>query len=105
MDISQLIQENIKKAVKNVYGTDLEKVFVEHPVNEKWGDYSSNISLEIAKNICYEMLGFGITFNNGANVYPIFEKIEVAHPGFINFKLSKEWLHNVLYKVNTEKER
>jgi arginyl-tRNA synthetase len=115
MDVSVLIQDNIKKAVKNVYGMELDKVFVEHPVNEKWGDYSSNISLEISKNfkqppieiarnICYELLSSSLTFNKGTNTYPIFEKIEVAPPGFINFKLSKEWLHNVLYEVNTEKE-
>jgi arginyl-tRNA synthetase len=110
MDISVLLKENISKAIKDLYDVEPEKVMIEHPDNEKWGDYATNVSLEIAKtlkqtpleiakNVCYKLEKMSIEFERGGKKYPVFEKIETAPPGFINFKLSSYWLHNILYNV------
>ncbi|EKE00392.1 MAG: hypothetical protein ACD_22C00031G0006 [uncultured bacterium] len=114
MEISLLLKQNIAKAVKNLYGLDVQNIVIEHPENSKWGDYATNVALglskelkqaplEIAKKICYEIQSFDLIFESDGQKYQIFEKIDIASPGFINFTLSIDWLRNVLYEVLTQK--
>ncbi len=112
IEVISILQEKIKQAVQDLYEIDLEKVFFEHPVNEKWGDYATNIAMEIskqvkqpsfdiAKNLHYKICEKDIVYPYKDNKIKIFEKIEVVSPGFINFKLSVEWLKLVLFSVIT----
>lgn len=113
--MSRLIKENIIKAVKSYYGVELTDVHLEHPENDKWGDFASNVPMtlakeikqspiEIAKNVCYEIQSYDLSFTRAGQRLPIFEKIEIAPPGFVNFKFCTKWLHNVLYEVVGGKE-
>lgn len=78
------------------------------PENDKFGHYSTNLALrlaklrnrnpmEIAENIKNQILK-----NKDNNLF--FEKIEIATPGFINFWLSKELLHKELKEILKKKE-
>ncbi len=111
MEISSLIQQKIKEAVKDEYSLGVEDVMVEHPENEAFGDYATNVALElakslkqspmtIAKSICYRLGAESMTFSCNGSEAPIFSNIEVAIPGFINFKLSDLWLQNVLHEAS-----
>ena len=102
-----LVKENLQKAVWDVYGIEVNDVLVEHSEKEIWGDFSSNISLkiskllkqspmEIAKELCYKIREYDL--NN------VFGEIYFASPGFINFRLSKEWLQNLPLLVSKESE-
>jgi len=73
MDIHILLKDYIKKAVESVYSIKIEDVLLEHPENEKFGDYSTNISLvltkdlrkspfEIAQDIIHEIENYDIDF-------------------------------------------
>lgn len=106
MQIAQYIKEKVKDAVLKTYDVEIEDVFLEHPGSEKWGDYATNISMtlgkklqqspgEIARKLCYELCKMKHEFEVGKKQCPIFEKIEFAPSGFINFKFSREWLQNV----------
>jgi len=110
MDIKSILEQYIRKAVKQKYDVEMEKVHLEHPENEKWGDYATNVAmelakvvkhnpLEIAKSICYEIGGYELSITEIDKKFKIFESVDFAPPGFINFKLSKEWLYSVLYLV------
>jgi arginyl-tRNA synthetase len=110
MDIFSLLQENIKSALKNVYDIEAENVRIEHPENQDFGDFATSLPLnlagtlkqspmEIAKSLVYELQSMDINFGREGAAYPVFEKIEPALPGFINFKLSSAWLQNVLNTV------
>jgi arginyl-tRNA synthetase len=112
MNIRTQIEDVIKDKVSSLYGFVPERVLLEHPDNEKWGDYATNISLEIAgqvkqspmdiaKKLCYEIQSNPVKFKSADKEYELFESVEVAAPGFINFKLSSYWLHYVLYLVNS----
>jgi len=81
------------------------EIFV--PENEKFGHYSTNAALRLAKirgenpmviaeNIRSQMLGIKPGF---------FEKIEVAAPGFINFWLSEKSLQDELKEILKKKEK
>ncbi len=111
-DVSIVLKENIRKIVKSFYDVDIdiESVPLEHPENDKFGDFSTSVSLMIAKRIkktpmyvaeeiSQELTGKGVTFESGSKEYPVFSKIEVAAPGFINFKLSEMWLKEQLFEV------
>jgi arginyl-tRNA synthetase len=110
-----MIKENIIGSVKDLYDLELKDVHVEHPDNEKWGDYATNVAMEIAgtvkqtpteiaKNLCYKLQKMDINFERGGKKYQIFEKIETAPQGFINFKLSSIWLHSVLYDISLQSD-
>ncbi|OGC49025.1 arginine--tRNA ligase [candidate division WWE3 bacterium RIFCSPLOWO2_01_FULL_37_15] len=115
MDIQSVLEQYIRKAVKQKYNVELEKIHLEHPENEKWGDYATNVAMElakevkqspmeIAKNICYEIRGYELSITEIDKKYKIFDNVDFVQPGFINFKLSKEWLFNVLYLILADPE-
>ena len=95
MEIADVIKQNVKIAVKKLYGIEVNDVFVEPPGNEDWGDFATNVAIklspslkqspaEIANKICYEL-----------RTYPpddIFEQIDYVQQGFINLRLSAKWL-------------
>ncbi len=109
-NISDLIKENIIKAVKSLYEINIENVHLEHPENEKFGDYASSVSLSLAKDLkripfeiagelCHELQSYKLEFESDGSHYPIFSIIEAVQPGFINFRLSSEWLKQQLSEV------
>jgi len=115
MDIRKTLQENVKKAVKNTLNLDFENIFIEHPENETFGDYSTNAAMLLAKEVhktpmeiahllVDELQSFDINFSENALTYPTFEKIEEVKPGFINFYLSQDWLKNCLGEITQKKD-
>ncbi len=96
---------NYKKQIidilKKVTGQD--NIELEFPGGEEFGDYTTNIAMivgkkegknprELAQNIASKLKS------------NIFEKVEVAGPGFINFWLKKDTLVDVLNTIDIEKE-
>jgi arginyl-tRNA synthetase len=80
-------------------------ITLERPARREHGDFSTNIALilgsnlerpprEIAKRVVEALPGSDIV-----------EKVEVAGPGFINFYLSRHWLHEVVRQVAEDGER
>ena len=114
-DVSQIIKENIRKSVKSLYGIEIEDTPLEHPDNDKFGDYSTSIGMVLAKRvkktpmdlaeeIVHEIIGQKISFENGHDKYDIVSNVEAVLPGFINFKLSDSWLKYQLFEVLRKEE-
>src|SRR3989344_1886067 len=88
------IKEIIKKAIGEVFG--LANFSVEHPADEKMGDYASNIAMVMAKQMdkspreLAEEVVKKLTENE--RFMEVVEKIEIAGPGFINFWIKDEVL-------------
>ena len=78
--IEKLIEEIVKKEVK-----------LEHPARPEFGDYSTNVALEnkIDPAKIIESL----------KAHPLFDKVEKAGPGFINFFLSPKVLQEELVEI------
>ena len=79
-----MIRDKIKKLLKETTGKEAK---VEHPEDMRHGDYSTNIAMRTgldAKEIVKKIE------NN-----PMFEKVEVAPPGFINFWIDKKELERL----------
>jgi arginyl-tRNA synthetase len=80
-----MLKKKIEKLVKEVVK---KEVHLEHPTNPEFGDYSTNIALQ-TKTDPAKIIG---SLKNN----PLFDKVEKAGPGFINFFLSKKALQEEL---------
>ncbi len=86
---------------------DLPEIAVDYAKNEQFGDYTSNVAMVLAKKIGKNPLAIAEEIKK--NIHQdddnqIFEKIEVAAPGYVNFYLSKKYLQNVIREINGQKE-
>ena len=85
-----MIKHEIIKLIQRATGEKLEKIKVECSQGASHGDYSTNIALRLRKNP--EEIAKKLKSN-------LFEKIETARPGFINFFVSKEYLQRQIKNV------
>ena len=83
-----MIKAKIKQLIKDIIK---KQAHLEHPANAEFGDYSTNVAL-IAK-IDPQKIVEKLKDN------PLFEKVEKAGPGFINFFLSKKALQEELAEI------
>ncbi|MBD3365736.1 arginine--tRNA ligase [candidate division WWE3 bacterium] len=106
-DVPSIIKESLISAVKDLYDLEFSGFEVTVPDDSQWGDYTSNLCLqlsgqlkqnphEIAKKVAYRM-------NELADKSPEALKtwsVSVAGPGFLNFKMSNNWLQIVLNEIS-----
>src|SRR3954469_25376313 len=94
----------LRDAVREAYGVELNGVHVERPNEAAHGDFATNVALanarvfkrnprEVAQNIVASLDA------------PFVESVEVAGPGFINFRLSSEALGKELEALLAAGER
>lgn len=83
------------------------EVFI--PENEKFGHYSTNAALKLAKvkkenplKVAEQLVS---SVKHQASRKPLFEKIEIVSPGFINFYLSREAIAEELGEILKQKSK
>ncbi|MBU4204888.1 arginine--tRNA ligase [Patescibacteria group bacterium] len=111
--IKEKIKQLIKNSIKNLQNEgkfiefEIPEIVVEYPKDKQHGDYSTNISLQIAKIIKKKPLEIAnILADQLINSRrDLFEKVEVAAPGFINFFISKEYLQRQIKEILKQKEK
>jgi len=95
MDFKTQIKKEIQKVLVELGIGDIEPQ-LEHPVQEEYGDYSTNVAMkafgktekwaspmELARKIASQIQ---------ASRFQILSRVDAAPPGFINFWLSKDAL-------------
>ncbi len=78
-----------------------DTVNLERPARREHGDWSSNVALATAKKAGWnprELAGKVAEILN-ADLPPHVTSVEIAGPGFVNFRLADSWLHDVLVEV------
>ncbi len=78
-----------------------DEVRLERPARPEHGDFSTNVALAVAKRAGRpprELAG-ALAARLGAAGLPHVESVEVAGPGFVNFRLRDTWLHEALRQV------
>lgn len=99
--IKRKIKEKLRKALEEVFTKDEEIAFeVEKPRSKNFGDYCTNLALVLqgklnrpAKELSKKLIEF-------LKADPLFLKIEIAGPGFINFWINPSFSFRKL-KINT----
>jgi len=105
------IENLIKQALLSL-GIETESVLVEYPGDMTHGDFATNVAMLYAKGRAQNPKDFALELVSVMKSLPLpegetkrgWEQISVAGPGFINFKISKEYFFKELEKIHTEKK-
>ncbi|MGO8875702.1 MAG: arginine--tRNA ligase [Acidimicrobiales bacterium] len=107
MSIADVLAESIAAELKalDIEATPAD-VHLERPARPEHGDFSTNVALALAKRSgrkprdIAEQLAAALTASPPRHV----DAVEVAGPGFVNFRLRPSWLHDVLVEIVTATE-
>ena len=78
-----------------------DQIALERPARREHGDWSSNVALAISKAAGRNPreIGQQLVDHLSANLPAHVVAVEIAGPGFVNFRLADTWLHEVLTDV------
>ena len=110
----EILRDNLKKAILENFGIDFEPEIVPAPENID-ADYSSNAPLKLAKELhknpmeiamAIETAYLGHTQGRSAELMVLDRPFSIAStpPGFINFKLSDEYLNEKISELSEKFE-
>ena len=68
------------------------EVTVETPQNPEHGEYASNIALRMARTARMDPMSIALALANQMAGTHFLSSVDVARPGFLNFKLSPAWI-------------
>jgi len=106
--IKKLIEKSVKELQKEKFFAyfKIPKILIERKKEKIFGDYSTNITLEIGKILKLDPLEIAEKMKSKleSRNSKIFKKIEIKKPGFINFFLSKEYLQKQAEEILKEGE-
>ena len=97
--ITETITSSLSKALEDLgVSSSPTQINLEQPANKDHGDWSSNVALATAKTAGWvpRELAVKIAEMINSDLPSGVESVSVAGPGFINFAVSPEWLHQVL---------
>ena len=106
--MSVAIRSSLAQAVQAAFSSlELaipESVELERPARPEHGDWSSNVALKTSKamgknprEVATALAGY-----LNANLPKHVTAVEIAGPGFLNFRLANSWLHDVIAQVLAE---
>jgi len=102
MQIKSILQEKIKNAFNTLLITP-KTLEVSEATKKEFGDYQYNGAMALAKELKKNPREIATALANELQQEDIFEKVEVAGPGFINLTLSNEFLSTNLLKALDER--
>ena len=77
---------------QNITFDSLPEFIIEKPKNKDHGDYASSLPLQLSKILKDSPINIANRLINKIESDHRIDEITVANPGFINFKMSKEWI-------------
>lgn len=82
-----------------------EDILLELPKDKDHGDYATNIAMKLARVARKKPLEIACEIVNNCDIKTMHvSKMEIAGPGFINLFLDLAYLHQIIFKINNEKE-
>lgn len=84
--LAKLLQESVQKL-----NISIKEIPVSNPSQESFGDYSSSIALQVAKQLKRNPLEVAQEIVDNLPASEEIEKVEVVKPGFINFWIAQEY--------------
>lgn len=106
--IENKLKQHIKVAVYHQFliTLDLNEIIIEIPKDTSHGDYSTNIAMRICKRIGKNPRELAQMLCDELKIHTdVFEKVEIAGPGFINFTMKSDSLANIIHEVLTKKDK
>lgn len=83
--------------------SSVEDIYLELPKDKDHGDYATNIAMKLAKVARKRPLDIANEIVNGSNLQAMhLSKMEIAGPGFINLFLDLNYLHQIIFQINSD---
>ncbi len=76
-----------------------DELELDRPKRKEFGDFSSNLALILAARVDRPSRDVAQALRDAIEPVGSVERVEVAGPGFLNFHVTDEWLHDVLRDV------
>jgi arginyl-tRNA synthetase len=102
--IRDILIDAVRAAIVATGLTPSDSWTIERPARREHGDWSSNAAMVHAKPAGRnprELAGELVAILAAADI-PHVDAVEIAGPGFVNFRLRPTWLHDVLTEVVTD---
>ena len=99
MELSEIVKNAFDKAFP---GEDFGFVRVVPATDPKFGDYQCNDALKLAKKLKANPREVGAKVAELLKGESVFEKVEIAGPGFLNLTVSTEWLNSQLSALSSQ---
>ena len=109
--IQNIVREEIARQQhdEQLPSFEIPEIEIEYPQLEQYGDYSSNVSLKLASVLKRNPIEIGDQLLKGIRKRiendEMFERVELATPGFINFYLNSSWLSKAVQLIIKEKKK
>ncbi len=114
-----MIREEIKKSIEKTINSlqkrgdfaqfETPKIIINYSDGKIHGDYSTNIALKLANILKDSPIKIAEKIKSEIKIdglfYKLFNKVEVAQPGFINFFISKEYLQKQVGDILKKKNK
>ena len=97
--IKDKITKAMKDALRQAFSLEEEKIPLERPKDDKFGEYACTISLSLSKRLKKNPREIGEKILEKFTVFPEIETPQIAGPGFINFKLSNVFWNSLLDEI------
>lgn len=105
--ITRLIENAMSEAVKaqTIPPMELDEIIIEVPREKQHGDFATNVAMQMTRQAKKPPRVIAQALIDNMKLEGTYvEEVEIAGPGFINFRLKKEWLHQLIYAVEQQGE-
>ena len=104
--IRDLIKSTLQKAQQQgaLPPVAIPEVTIETPQNPEHGDYASNVAMRMARTARMDPMSIALTLANQMAGVPFLSQVEVARPGFLNFRLCPEWVAQQVEEILSQGE-
>ncbi len=106
-ELSALLSRAAKRAQDEgkLPPTALPEVPVEHPSRPEHGDYASSLPLKLSRAARMNPMAIAEAIVSSLPATDYLDRAEVAPPGFINLKLSEQWLASQVESILSDGEK
>ncbi len=105
-EINDKLINLIKEALKNKFNIENKDnlIMIETPKEKKFGDYSTNIAMRLAKELHDNPFNIASLLKEELEKDELIKQVEVIRPGFINFFIKEDSLSKVIKTVIESKD-
>jgi arginyl-tRNA synthetase len=101
--VKELVEKKLQDAVEKLVTG--KKPQCDIPANSSFGDYTSNIAMQLSKELKRNPYEIAQEIANNIQTDDVIKKVDVIKPGFINIWISESFLQKNLSEVLSKKEK
>jgi len=103
-ELGSLVEQSIQaaQAAGDLPAFEIPAIVVETPRRPEQGDYATAVALQLAKPARMNPFHIATQIANHIPQSEIVGAVEVAHPGYINFRLNEDWLRQQVEAILAE---